>query len=259
MLQSEDMKTSRDENFQEPEQLPDSIQRIVLEYHSKTSADTSAGKIEIDYSEQLIMGHNEEKLELVKTIGSGCSITHTFFLPYAIRNLLDRLEPEQWQKPLLDAPDDLIEPSESAQNCPGFYHMTITFRRHPVQEYSGYFDRYGLPDGWLELVWNLLDLIDFYSDIQVISPYLIQKTCRRKSDLIFCSVEFEENGKLYCYLTDDDQLKPGERVIVPAGRNQVETAAAVTKIEYAQPEQAPFPLEKTKMVSVRCTKNQRTR
>lgn len=259
MLQSEDMKTSRDENFQEPEQLPDSIQRIVLEYHSKTSADTSAGKIEIDYSKQLIMGHNEEKLELVKTIGSGCSITHTFFLPYAIRNLLDRLEPEQWQKPLLDAPDDLIEPSESAQNCPGFYHMTITFRRHPVQGYSGYFDRYGLPDGWLELVWNLLDLIDFYSDIQVISPYLIQKTCRRKSDLIFCSVEFEENGKLYCYLTDDDQLKPGERVIVPAGRNQVETAAAVTKIEYAQPEQAPFPLEKTKMVSVRCTKNQRTR
>ena len=109
MLQSEDMKTSRDENFQEPEQLPDSIQRIVLEYHSKTSADTSAGKIEIDYSEQLIMGHNEEKLELVKTIGSGCSITHTFFLPYAIRNLLDRLEPEQWQKPLPDAPDDLID------------------------------------------------------------------------------------------------------------------------------------------------------
>ena len=248
MLQSEDMKTSRDENFQEPEQLPDSIQRIVLEYHSKTSADTSAGKIEIDYSEQLIMGHNEEKLELVKTIGSGCSITHTFFLPYAIRNLLDRLEPEQWQKPLPDAPDDFVEPSDSSQDFSRFYHMTITFQRHPVQEYSGYFDHYGLPDGWLELVWNILELLDFCSEIQVISPSLIEKTRRRKSDLIFCSVEFEEDGKPYCYLTDDDQLKPGDRVIVPAGRNQVETAATIVKVEYAQPEQAPFPLEKTKRV-----------
>lgn len=249
MLQSESMKTSKDGNFQEPmEQLPDSVQRIVLEYHSKTSAKTSAGMIRIDYQEQLVIDRKEEKLELVKTIGSGCRITHTFFLPYAIRNLLDQLEPEQWQKSLLDAPDDLIEPSESAQDCPGFYHMTITFRRHPVQEYSGYFDRYGLPDGWLELVWNLLDLIDFYSDIQVISPYLIQKARRRKSDLIFCSVEFEKDGKPYCYLTDDDQLKPGDRVIVPVGRNQAETAATVTKIEYAQPEQAPFPLEKIKKV-----------
>lgn len=99
MLQSEDMKTSQGGNFQKPEQPPDSIQRITLEYHSKASADTSAGKIEIDYSEQLVMDHNEEKLELVKTVGRGCRITHTFFLPYAIRNLLDQLEPEQWQKP----------------------------------------------------------------------------------------------------------------------------------------------------------------
>lgn len=170
------------------------------------------------------------------------------FLPYAICNLLDELEPEQWRQPLPDAPDDLMEFSDSPQDSPGFYRMTITFQRHPVQEYSGYFDHYGLPGCWKELIWNVLDLIDFYGDIQIISPYLIQKTRRRKSDLILCSVEFEEGGKPYCYLTDDDQLKPGDRVIVPAGRNQVETAVTVTKIEYAQPEQAPFPLEKIKKV-----------
>lgn len=249
MLQSEEVKMPNEEPSWEPmEQPPDSILRISMEYHLSTAAKTSSGTIGIDYQERFVLDRKEGKLELVKIIGSGSKITHTFFLPYAICNLLDELEPEQWRQPLPDAPDDLMEFSDSPQDSPGFYRMTITFQRHPVQEYSGYFDHYGLPGCWKELIWNVLDLIDFYGDIQIISPYLIQKTRRRKSDLILCSVEFEEGGKPYCYLTDDDQLKPGDRVIVPAGRNQVETAVTVTKIEYAQPEQAPFPLEKIKKV-----------
>ncbi len=249
MPQNEDVKIPNDGPLSEPmEQPPDRIRRISMEYHSKISAKAPAGTIGIDYRERFVMDRQEEKLELVKTVGSGSQITHTFYLPYAISNLLDELDSEQWQKPLPDAPDDFVEPSDSSKDFPRFYHMTITFQRHPAQEYSGYFDHYGLPDGWLELVWNILELLDFCSEIQVISPSLIEKTRRRKSDLIFCSVEFEEDGKPYCYLTDDDQLKPGDRVIVPVGRNQVETAATIVKVEYAQPEQAPFPLEKTKRV-----------
>ena len=249
MLQSEEVKMPNEEPSWEPmEQPPDSILRISMEYHSKISAKARTGTVGIDYRERLVVDRQKETLELVKTVGSGSKITHTFYLPYAISNLLDELDPAQWRQPLPEAPDDLMEPSDSSQDYPRFYHMTITFQRHSVQEYSGYFDHYGLPDCWLRLVLNILELLDFCSEIQVISPYHIQKTRRRKSDLIFCSVEFEEDGKPYCYLTDDDQLKPGDWVIVPVGRNQVETAATVTKIEYAQPEQAPFPLEKIKKV-----------
>ena len=132
MPQNEDVKIPNDGPLSEPmEQPPDRIRRISMEYHSKISAKAPAGTIGIDYRERFVMDRQEEKLELVKTVGSGSQITHTFYLPYAISNLLDELDSEQWQKPLPDAPDDFVEPSDSSKDFPRFYHMTITFQRHP--------------------------------------------------------------------------------------------------------------------------------
>ena len=34
---------------------------------------------------------------------------------------------------------------------------------------------------------------------------------------IYCRVVFEENGKSYYYLTDDEEIKPLDLVVVPVG------------------------------------------
>ena len=71
---------------------------------------------------------------------------------------------------------------------------------------------------------------------------------RRKSDIIYCSIEFEEGYKSYCYITDDDTIEPGDRVVVPVGRDNHESVAWVVKVEYYQPENVPLPIEKTKHI-----------
>ena len=74
------------------------------------------------------------------------------------------------------------------------------------------------------------------------------KPRRRTSDLIFCKVEFDEYGQEYTYIADTDDYKVDDLVVVPAGRNNREAVVKILSIEYRQPEDAPFPIEKTKHI-----------
>ncbi len=68
---------------------------------------------------------------------------------------------------------------------------------------------------------------------------------RRQADLIFCNVEFEDYGKTYCYLTDDDTLEAGDYVVVPVGKDNNETLAQIESMEYHSAEDAPFSIKES--------------
>ena len=87
-----------------------------------------------------------------------------------------------------------------------------------------------------------------YDFTDVLSPSMYDRAKRRKSDIIYCSVEFEEGYTSYYYITDDDSIEPGDRVVVPAGRDNHEAVVEVVKVEYFQPENVPLPVEKTKHI-----------
>lgn len=61
-------------------------------------------------------------------------------------------------------------------------------------------------------------------------------------------VEFEDGGQTYSYLADTDDYEVDDLVVVPAGYDNRETVVRIVSIEYRQPEDAPFPLEKTKHI-----------
>ena len=74
------------------------------------------------------------------------------------------------------------------------------------------------------------------------------KPLRKKSDYIFCNVRFNDYGKKYCYLTEDDTLKPEDYVVVPVGKDNHEKVVQIESIEYHSAENVPFPLDKMKMI-----------
>ena len=71
---------------------------------------------------------------------------------------------------------------------------------------------------------------------------------RRRNELIFCSVTFEEYGHQYWYLADEDIFEPGDFVIVPVGEDRHEEIARIESIEYHVKEEAPYPFDKIKHI-----------
>lgn len=231
-------------------EMEDQVERITIQFHRilkihrEQPIDALPNPMTWDYREKLSLDRISGILEQVQTIGEACVVTHQYYVPEDIANLLDRLDIPRLLEPLPECPDDLIgNPGDRR-----LYKIEIIFQHHPPYTLLGYFDRYGLPSYWPEFMEDIWDFIRFYGSGEIISPSLYGAARRRKSDYIFCSVEFVEYGNTYYYLTTDDTIRPGDRVLVPVGKMNAEKAATVTEVEYFQADQAPFPLERTKSI-----------
>lgn len=62
----------------------------------------------------------------------------------------------------------------------------------------------------------------------------------------FVSVEFEPDGKEYCYRAHDKSLRIGELVRVPVGNDGRTSDAVIVDIKFGTEEDAPFPIERIK-------------
>ncbi|MCL2806150.1 MAG: ADP-ribosylglycohydrolase family protein [Treponema sp.] len=70
----------------------------------------------------------------------------------------------------------------------------------------------------------------------------------KPGEIIYCGVVFSDYGRIYHYRTNDTNIKEGDIVIVPVGRNNYEKEATVETIEICRKDNTPFPLEKTKEI-----------
>lgn len=67
-----------------------------------------------------------------------------------------------------------------------------------------------------------------------------------RSVYTLCGVVFDGNSHPYHYRTEDETIKVGDRVVVPAGNNEAE--AIVVSVGQYMKLAAPFPIEKTKFI-----------
>ena len=75
--------------------------------------------------------------------------------------------------------------------------------------------------------------------------------CNKSSDqreYIYCSVVFKEQGKSYYYLCNRKNIRPGDQVMVPVGKNNEATTAQVVKVEVFQGNNAPVPVGHLKWI-----------
>ena len=76
---------------------------------------------------------------------------------------------------------------------------------------------------------------------------------RKTDEYIFCSVQFGEDSKSYYYLADDDIFAIGDFVIVPVGDDGHSAIVEIVNIEYFQEDKVPFPLEKIRTITRKCS------
>ena len=229
----------------------DTINRIALDYHRVTKIkpkevpEDAAWEFAIwDYTEQLIIDRETETVEHIQTIGSGCKISHRYEIEGGIESLLDRFDANYLFENIVGNPDDVIETPNETKD----YVITISYEKKPQRLITGTFDKNGLPDDFKEFADVVFNFIRFYGLGEILDSSVYSKAKRRKTDYIFCSVEFSEGYKSYYYLTEDDSIEVGDFVYVPVGKYNHEVMVEVVNIEYFSEEKTPIPLEKIKRI-----------
>ncbi|MBR6408261.1 MAG: hypothetical protein IKS19_06775 [Clostridia bacterium] len=233
-----------------------SIRKIVVRYRRKTQ-ETSNSALERDnsiiYSETLSIDRDEGTLELICSLGDLVRTSNKVYAPKSVYGLLNKfcldgfIDTEEY-------PEDIIE-NESEDPK---YKTVITTDSGEVYSVSGHFIKYDLPKIWGSFAENIAGFVSFFSGGEIFSERIYNRSLRRKSDLIFCNVTFDEYGDEYCYLADEDVYAVGDLVVVPAGTSGRKAVVKIVSIEYHPPEDAPYPLEKIKHIISKYSGNEKT-
>ncbi len=64
----------------------------------------------------------------------------------------------------------------------------------------------------------------------------------------YCQVAFDDSGKIYYYRTRNPDLKVGDTVYVPFGKNAPRRIGVIIRMDDLVGHEVPFPLEKTKYI-----------
>ena len=239
---------------------PDEITRIEVNYHRLTKMKPIKppdgirdNHITLDYHESLVLDRETETMEHISELGSRRKITKTYHLEGKIISLLDSFDLYFFA----DLPDKIPDAIEDPLNSRN-YEISIFTKLGESRVITGDFDSNGLPLNWAEFIEYIYDFMHFYEPGELFDPEIYKKPRRRKSDLIFCSVEFEDYGRTYCYLADSDDYSVGDKVVVPAGPDNEESVVTIKSIEYRQSEDAPYPVEKTKHILRKYTEDNKT-
>lgn len=230
---------------------PNYVTKVEIRYHrnTKIKPDVIRPKTAREYSELLILDRSSETLEHVREIGIGCKIRNIYSIKEDIDDLLNGLGTNVFSEIEGNPPDAIDDPLETKD-----YTIAIHTKHGGERTVSGTFDRNGLPTDWSKFINTVYDFMTSYGIGELFDERVYGKPKRRQSDCIFCNVKFEDGGRTYCYLADSDEYSEGDLVVVPTGADNREAVVRIESIEYHPAEEAPFPLEKTKRILRKYTK-----
>lgn len=123
--------------------------------------------------------------------------------------------------------------------------LKLTYNSGEAVTYLCNFDRRDLPQNWLQFRNDIKAKFDFYSMKGDLMSEKLIRYGRRDDEYIFCTVSDNTTKNLGYFLTDDDSIRPGDRVSVPAEGGTI--TGRVEKVEYftaANAPQAPGALQK---------------
>ena len=108
--------------------------------------------------------------------------------------------------------------------------LRLTYRSGAVVKYLCNFDRSFLPARWLDFRNDIKAKFDFYNMRGDLLSESLIRYGRREGEFIFCTVLDNSTRNLGYFVTDDDSIRPGDRVSVPAEGGQF--TGRVEKLEY---------------------------
>lgn len=229
----------------------DRIEKITVDYRRITKLEdgpepnsSCENYVTWDYSEQLTVDREDETLSYVRNVGAGCRISKIYRIEGGISSFLDSFAGHDCFSPSEGNPPDTIRDPLETRN----YKITVAYLSGSPKIFTGSFDKCGLPGNFAGFAESVLALVRPCGAGEILDPAVHGRSLRRKTDLIFCNVQFDDYGKTYCYLTDDDALAAGDCVVVPTGKSNREAVAYIESVEYHPAADAPYPLDKIKKV-----------
>lgn len=235
---------------------PDRVDRVTIDYHRitkikpKQPISETAEYMTWDYTERLVLDRESETLEHIQNIGSGCVVSRKYYVQGGIEGLLDDIDADDLFGEIEGNPDDVVDnPFETKD-----YTITVDFKKGSQRVIQGTYDKKALPEFWSEFADEVRHFMLFYGFGEILDPDVYGKAKRSKQDYMYCSVEFEGGYKTYYYISDDDTIEVGDYVVVPAGKDNHHAIVEVVEIEYFPESDVPLPLEKTKHIIRKCTK-----
>ena len=235
---------------------PDIVNRIEVDYHRITQIMPKQSAVELDrvvwnYTESLVIDINQESIEQIQNIGTGCSVSHKYMVEDGIDSLLDDLDVDVLFGHIEGNPVDVVDDPNEIRD----YTIKVITKKGKEKIIRGTYDKKGLPDGWEVFIDSVFEFMAFYGWGEIMDPSVYGRIRRCRSDIIFCSVTFEEGYKRYYYIADDDSIEVGDFVIVPAGKDNHEAVVEVVKKEYFSENEVPLPLDRTKHIIRKCTES----
>jgi len=222
----------------------DRIDRLMIEYQRITKSSNAVKDNTIEYSETITLDRFTEKLTYTKQMDLNHYSLNEYCLKHDVSNLLDRHSSSDLSTNAKETTKNVISNHFENMN----YKITIDYLFSGQVSVSGSFDKDGLPQDFPEFAEDIKELINSYEQNEILSPFLYERIRRKKGELIFCSVTFNESSKSYYYLTKDDTLKVGDTVCVPVGDDGNKALGEIVKIEYFTKKNAPYPLDNIKMI-----------
>ena len=109
--------------------------------------------------------------------------------------------------------------------------LKLTYNSGETVVYLCNFDRKYLPKDWLQFRNDIKAKFDFYSmKGDLLSESLIRYG-KRDGEYIYCTVSDNTTKSLGYFLTEDDSIRPGDRVAIPA-EDGASITGKVEKVEY---------------------------
>jgi len=242
-------------NVSDENNKPDMVNRITVNYYHVTRRkpkypiNAAEEYVTWEYCESFIIDRKTKTIEHTQDIGTECTITQKYKVENRVENLLDALEAKYLFTHTEGNPPDVVEnPNESRD-----YTIVIEFKDSPKKVIQGSFDKRGLPDDWAIFATTVSKFMRSFGQGEIFNPSVYSSLKRRKDDIIYCSVIFEDGSRSYYYIADDDSIEVGDFVLVPAGTDNHLAIVNVVKIEHFSREDVPFPVEKTKHIIRKCT------
>lgn len=130
----------------------------------------------------------------------------------------------------------------------GSWEMTITTNAGDKAEF---YSSYGA-----EMEYNGKQLTEIVSEILQIEDLWVFGGIDRYEEYLYCSVSFHPGGKTYYYMTEDENIKVGDYVVVSVGTDGKEAIVRVMAIEAYYEDEVPFPVDATRHIIRKCNENE---
>ena len=133
------------------------------------------------------------------------------------------------------------------------YELEAKYEDGRTVKHHGMFDRVHIPEmAFRQFIGTLCAVVNKRSLGGIISLDGFMMAIR-PGEVKYCGVEFSDGGRIYHYRTNDLTICIGDRVLVPAGRENEHKEVTVRTVDFCNLNSPLYPLHKTKEIIRRIT------